>query len=69
MQRRFVAVVTSVITTEHEAGAFDPTPCPPGTRTGCSSGSSESFTYADLISGETPDPERARTTFEYILRP
>ncbi|WIB37013.1 QsdR family transcriptional regulator [Curtobacterium sp. MCJR17_043] len=30
---------------------------------------SESFTYADLISGETPDPERARTTFEYILRP
>ena len=24
---------------------------------------------ADLISGETPDPLRARTTFEYVLRP
>ncbi|WFR68711.1 QsdR family transcriptional regulator [Curtobacterium flaccumfaciens] len=30
---------------------------------------SESFTYADLISGETPDPVRARATFEYVLRP
>ncbi len=69
MQRRFVAVVTSVITTEHEAGAFDPTPLSAEELARLLVRVSESFTYADLISGESPDPERARTTFEYILRP
>jgi hypothetical protein len=29
---------------------------------------SESFTYADLITGETPSAERARAAFEYVLR-
>lgn len=29
---------------------------------------SESFTYADLITGEIPSAERARAAFEYVLR-
>jgi AcrR family transcriptional regulator len=29
---------------------------------------SESFTYADLITGEKPSAERARAAFEYVLR-
>ncbi|MCU1528119.1 MAG: hypothetical protein JWP75_1882 [Frondihabitans sp.] len=29
---------------------------------------SESFTYADLITGERPSAERARAAFEYVLR-
>ncbi|AMM22378.1 hypothetical protein AX769_11590 [Frondihabitans sp. PAMC 28766] len=29
---------------------------------------SESFTYADLITGEQPSAERARAAFEYVLR-
>ncbi|MBO3101607.1 QsdR family transcriptional regulator [Cellulomonas fengjieae] len=30
---------------------------------------SESFTYADLISGDRPSAERARAAFELVLRP
>ncbi|GAB4085349.1 QsdR family transcriptional regulator [Myceligenerans cantabricum] len=29
---------------------------------------SESFTYADLITGDEPSPERARTAFRHLLR-
>lgn len=69
VQRRFVAVVASLIATEQHAGTFDPAPLSPDELGRLLVRVSESFTYADLISGETPDPERARTTFEYILRP
>ena len=69
VQRRFVAVVTTVITTEQDAGTFDPAPLSAEELARLLVRVSESFTYADLISGDTPDPTRARTTFEYILRP
>jgi AcrR family transcriptional regulator len=69
VQRRFVAVVSTLIATEQESGAFDPSPLSPDELGRLLVRVSESFTYADLISGDTPDPERARTTFEYILRP
>lgn len=66
IQRRFVAVVEELI--HRELGA----PLPAGiaghdlayllVRV------SESFTYSDLIAGETPSPERAEATFDFVLR-
>ncbi|OEI70120.1 QsdR family transcriptional regulator [Curtobacterium sp. ER1/6] len=69
VQRRFVAVVATVISAEQEAGTFAPAPLSAEELARLLVRVSESFTYADLISGDTPDPARARATFEYILRP
>lgn len=69
VQSRFVDRVTALVDHERVAGAFDPTPLSSEELARLLVRISESFTYADLISGETPDPERARATFEYVLRP
>ncbi|MGN7192244.1 QsdR family transcriptional regulator [Curtobacterium sp. MCBA15_004] len=69
VQRRFVAVVTALVQEEHDHGAFDPAPLTAEELARLLVRISESFTYADLISGDRPDPRRARTTFEYVLRP
>ncbi|OIH92799.1 QsdR family transcriptional regulator [Curtobacterium sp. MCBA15_001] len=69
VQSRFVHAVTSLIDAERAAGTFDPAPLSADELARLLVRISESFTYADLISGETPDPARARATFEYVLRP
>ncbi|MGG7308205.1 QsdR family transcriptional regulator [Curtobacterium sp. AB451] len=69
VQSRFVRRVTGLVEEQHAAGTFDPSPLSPEELARLLVRISESFTYADLISGETPDPERARATFEYVLRP
>lgn len=69
VQSRFVGRVTDLVDRERVAGAFDPTPLSAEELARLLVRISESFTYADLISGETPDPARARATFEYVLRP
>ncbi|MFJ4220842.1 QsdR family transcriptional regulator [Curtobacterium luteum] len=69
VQSRFVARVTALVDTERQAGTFDPAPLTSDELARLLVRISESFTYADLISGETPDPARARATFEYVLRP
>jgi hypothetical protein len=69
VQSRFVQAVTELVTVEERSGAFDPVPLSAEELARLLVRISESFTYADLISGETPDPLRARTTFEYVLRP
>ena len=69
VQSRFVGRVTELVDRERVAGAFDPTPLSAEELARLLVRISESFTYADLISGETPDPARARATFEYVLRP
>ncbi|GGK96435.1 AcrR family transcriptional regulator [Curtobacterium luteum] len=69
VQSRFVARVTALIDDERQAGTFDPAPLTSEELARLLVRISESFTYADLISGETPDPARARATFEYVLRP
>jgi len=69
VQSRFVDRVTALVDAERATGAFDPSPLSAEELARLLVRISESFTYADLISGETPDPERARATFEYVLRP
>jgi AcrR family transcriptional regulator len=69
VQRRFVAVITALVATEQESGALDPAPLSAEELARLLVRISESFTYADLISGDRPDPERARAAFEYVLRP
>ncbi|MFJ2980680.1 QsdR family transcriptional regulator [Curtobacterium sp. NPDC087082] len=69
VQSRFVGRVTALVEEQRVAGAFDPTPLSAEELARLLVRISESFTYADLISGQTPDPERARATFEYVLRP
>ena len=69
VQSRFVGRVTALVDRERVDGAFDPTPLSAEELARLLVRISESFTYADLISGETPDPARARATFEYVLRP
>jgi hypothetical protein len=69
VQSRFVGRVTELVDRERITGAFDPTPLSAEELARLLVRISESFTYADLISGETPDPARARATFEYVLRP
>lgn len=64
VQSRLVAVVTKLV-----SDSFDPTPLSADELARLLVRISESFTYADLISGETPDPVRARAAFEYVLRP
>ncbi|MGN8050549.1 QsdR family transcriptional regulator [Curtobacterium sp. 22159] len=69
VQSRFVGRVTALIEHERRNGSFDPEPLSAEELARLLVRISESFTYADLISGETPDPVRARATFEYVLRP
>jgi hypothetical protein len=69
VQSRFVARVTALVDAERSSGAFDPAPLSSEELARLLVRISESFTYADLISGETPDAARARATFEYVLRP
>ncbi|MCJ1715364.1 QsdR family transcriptional regulator [Microbacterium sp. M1A1_1b] len=69
VQSRFVHAVTELVAVEQESGTFDPAPLSADELARLLVRISESFTYADLISGETPDPARARATFEYVLRP
>ncbi|WP_439691165.1 QsdR family transcriptional regulator [Curtobacterium sp. SP.BCo] len=64
VQSRFVSRVTELVT-----ASFDPWPLSAEELARLLVRISESFTYADLISGETPDPVRARAAFEYVLRP
>ena len=69
VQSRFIARVTALIEQQESSGTFDPAPLSAEELARLLVRISESFTYADLISGQTPDPERARATFEYVLRP
>jgi hypothetical protein len=69
VQRRLVAVVEVLVRQEQDAGTFDPAPLTAHQLARLLVRISESFTYADLISGERPDPVAARATFEYVLRP
>ncbi|MGL3200427.1 MULTISPECIES: QsdR family transcriptional regulator [Curtobacterium] len=69
VQSRFVARVTALVDAERSSGAFDPAPLSSEELARLLVRISESFTYADLISGETPDAARARAAFEYVLRP
>ena len=64
VQSRLVAVVARLV-----SDAVDPSPLSAEELARLLVRISESFTYADLISGETPDPVRARAAFEYVLRP
>ena len=68
VQSRFVGRVTDLVDRERSAGTFDPRPLSAEELARLLVRISESFTYADLISGEIPDPERARATFVYVLR-
>jgi hypothetical protein len=69
VQRRFVGVVTTLVDEEADAGRFSPAPLSSKELASLLVRISESFTYADLISGEPPSADRARATFEYVLRP
>ena len=69
VQRRLVTAISELIAAEAAAGTFDPAPLSAEELARLLVRVSESFTYADLISGEQPDPGRARATFEYVLRP
>jgi hypothetical protein len=69
VQRRFIAVVTALVDEESAAARFSPAPLSSRELASLLVRISESFTYADLISGEPPSAERARATFEYVLRP
>lgn len=69
VQSRFVGRVTALIEHEHSSGTFDPGPLSDEELARLLVRISESFTYAEFISGETPNPDRARAAFEYVLRP
>ncbi|PZE76735.1 hypothetical protein DEI82_05875 [Curtobacterium sp. MCBD17_019] len=69
VQRRLVAVVATLIDEESAAARFDPAPLSAREVASLLVRISESFSYADLISGEPPDADRARAAFEYVLRP
>ncbi|MBT1546502.1 QsdR family transcriptional regulator [Curtobacterium aurantiacum] len=69
VQSRFVARVTALIEQQASSGTFDPAPLSAEELARLLVRISESFTYAEFISGETPDPDRARAAFEYVLRP
>ncbi|WIB78825.1 QsdR family transcriptional regulator [Curtobacterium sp. MCPF17_002] len=69
VQSRFVGRVTTLIEHEQSSGTFDPGPLSAEELARLLVRISESFTYAEFISGETPNPDRARAAFEYVLRP
>lgn len=67
VQRRFLAVVETLLREETEAGhiAFA---LPAHDLAYLLVRIAESFTYADLINGESPSSEQAKAAFEFILR-
>ena len=68
MQKRFVAVVEYLIQTETDAGRLA---LPLATHEVASLlvRIAESFSYADIITGEEPSSERAGAAFAFVLRP
>lgn len=66
IHRRYVAVATALVRDELGDRPFDALDAPELgyllVRV------SESFTYADLITGEKPDPPRAAAAFDFVLR-
>lgn len=69
VQSRFVDRITALVVEEQSSGEFDPAPLSAEELARLLVRISESFTYAEFISGEAPDPVRARAAFEYVLRP
>jgi AcrR family transcriptional regulator len=67
MQRRFVAIVEHLITSETEAGFLD-LPLPSHELASLLVRMAESFSYSDIITGEQPSTARARAAFEFVLR-
>jgi AcrR family transcriptional regulator len=67
MQRRFVAIVEFLVTSEIEGGYLT-LPLPPHELASLLVRMVESFSYADIITGEQPSTERARAAFEFVLR-
>ena len=67
VQRRFVAVVETLLAEETEAGTVSYA-LPNHDLAYLLVRISESFTYADLITGETPSSERAQAAFVFVLR-
>jgi hypothetical protein len=66
IQRRFVAVVEELV--RRELGDRLPIGMQPHDLAYLLVRVSESFTYSDLITGETPSSERAGVTFAFVLR-
>lgn len=67
IQRRYVAVVEHLVRAELGRRPFGR--IAPGDLAYLLVRISESFTYADLITGDAPSAERARAAFELVLRP
>jgi AcrR family transcriptional regulator len=67
MQRRFVAVVEHLVSEETGSGSLD-LPLPGRDVALLLARIVESFSYADIITGEEPSAERARAAFEFVLR-
>ncbi|GLY15512.1 TetR/AcrR family transcriptional regulator [Kineosporia rhizophila] len=68
IQRRYVAVVEHLVRTELGEHPFG-TAISPGELAYLLVRISESHTYADLITGDTPSFDRVRTAFEFVVRP
>jgi len=68
IQRRYVAVVEELVRTELGERPFGRA-ITPNELAYLLVRISESFTYADLITGDAPSAERARAAFELVLRP
>ena len=68
MQRRFVAVVETLLRTEMDAGELD-LPLDTHELASLLVRIVESFSYSDLITGERPSAARARAAIEFVLRP
>ena len=67
VQRRYVAVTEHVLRAESEAGCLT-LGLPAHDLAYLLVRISESFTYADLVTGEEPSAERAHAAFSYVLR-
>lgn len=67
IQRRYVAVVEHLVRTELGDRPFG-TGITPAELAYLLVRISESHTYADLITGDTPSPERVRTAFAFVVR-
>jgi len=68
IQRRYVAVVEDLVRAELGEQPFGRA-ITPNDLAYLLVRISESFTYADLITGDAPSAERARVAFELVLRP
>jgi AcrR family transcriptional regulator len=67
MQRRFLAAVESLVRSETDAGRLA-LPLPSRDVASLLVRVVESFSYADIITGEAPSAARARAAFEFLLR-